>query len=261
MLRRIIVDASLDLYDNDKKIGVVVVRFVREGPLAEVEQEIVPASILERRPVWRPDFVKEEPQAAVEQEGIPSYIRAERHPDFVRKGPVAAVELENIPVYIPSSRLPKPVAAFEQESIPVHISPSLLPDFVEERPVAAVESIHTYIPSSRRPVAAVESIHTYIPPSRSPVAAVEQARIPDYVPPEWRPDFVPPKHPSDDSKVIQIVGYYEQDVSMDQVNASLKLSALKRISSLLIYLSGQENCAANFSSLFCCKFEYGQRMT
>lgn len=41
--------------------------------------------------------------------------------------------------------------------------------------------------------------------------------IPASIAPELRPDFVPPRHPS--GAKMQIVGYQDEDISMDQVRA------------------------------------------
>jgi hypothetical protein len=55
-----------------------------------------------------------------------------------------------------------------------------------------------------------------------PPPPVLKPKIPVNVPPELRPDFVPPRHPSAPEKKMQYVGYQSQDISMDQVNTSLK---------------------------------------
>jgi len=47
---------------------------------------------------------------------------------------------------------------------------------------------------------------------------VAKPRIPAKIPPELRPDFVPPQHPLSPEKKMQYVGYYQsQDISEDQV--------------------------------------------
>ena len=55
-----------------------------------------------------------------------------------------------------------------------------------------------------------------------PPPYVVKPKIPTNVPPELRPDFEPPQHPTAPEKRMQYVGYQSQDISKDQVNISLK---------------------------------------
>jgi hypothetical protein len=59
-----------------------------------------------------------------------------------------------------------------------------------------------------------------------PSPPVPKPNIPINVPPELRPDFVPPRFLSLPEKKMQFVGYQSQEVSMDQVNISFKLLGL-----------------------------------
>ena len=54
--------------------------------------------------------------------------------------------------------------------------------------------------------------------AQAPAVAKLETSIPVNIPVEWRPDFVPPPHPSEPNKKLQFVGYHRQDVSIDQVN-------------------------------------------
>jgi hypothetical protein len=63
----------------------------------------------------------------------------------------------------------------------------------------------------------------YEPP---PAPPVDKPEIPVNVPPELRPNFVPPpqsRHPSSPRKKLQFVGYQSQDITKDQVNTSLMI--------------------------------------
>lgn len=55
-----------------------------------------------------------------------------------------------------------------------------------------------------------------------PPPYVVKPKIPANVPPELRPDFEPPQHPTAPEKRMQYVGYQSQDISKDQVNILLK---------------------------------------
>jgi len=55
-----------------------------------------------------------------------------------------------------------------------------------------------------------------------PPPPVVKPEIPVNVPPELRPDFVHPRHPSAPEKRMQYVGYQSQDISMDQAERIIR---------------------------------------